>query len=110
MERRRHERHDLSAPVRFDWELADGASHQGTGITRDLSAVGLYVMTDDAPPAGVTVQFEVDLESARPGSGVNVRAKGQVTRVETPESGGRLAGFAISSRRMRLEKPEPPAT
>jgi PilZ domain len=109
MERRRHERHDLSAPIKFDWELADGTRRQGTGITRDLSAGGLFVMTDNPPPEGATVQFEVDLETGRLGSGVNIRAKGQVSRVDATDPPGWLAGFAISSRRMRLEKPEPPS-
>jgi hypothetical protein len=104
MERREHKRHDLAAPVKFSWELADGTVSEGTGITRDLSAGGLFVMADDPPPAGATVQFEVDLETGRLGSGVNIRAKGQVIRVEVTDLAGRLRGCAISTRRMRLEK------
>jgi PilZ domain len=109
MERRRHQRHDLSAPVKFDWELLDGTNREGMGVTRDFSAGGLFVMTDDPPPVGTTVHFEVDLETSRLGSAVNIRAKGQVNRIEMTGLAGRLGGFAISSRRMRLEKPEPPS-
>jgi hypothetical protein len=67
-------------------------------------------MTDDPPPAGATIEFEVDLETARLGSSVNLRAKGHVCRVKATELEGRLGGFAISTRRMRLEKPQPPST
>lgn len=65
-------------------------------------------MTGEPPPVGSIVQFEVDLGAARRGPPVNVRAKGLVIRVETTASAGRVGGFALSARRMRLEKPEPP--
>jgi hypothetical protein len=109
MERRRHQRQDLSAPVKFDWESSDSTHHQGTGITRDISAGGLFVMTEHPPPVGTTVRFEVDLDTSRLGSAVTVRAKGQVDRIEMTDLAGRLGGFAVSTRRMRLEKPEPPS-
>jgi hypothetical protein len=63
-------------------------------------------MTGDPPPAGTRVQFEVDLETSRLGSAVNVRAKGRVNRVEATDPAGRVGGFALSTRRMKLEKPE----
>ena len=67
-------------------------------------------MTDDPPPVGSSVQFEVDLETSSLSSAVNVRAKGLVNRVEATDLAGRVGGFAISARRMKLEKPEPPAS
>ena len=106
-ERRKHQRHDLSAPVKFEWELSDGNHRHGAGITRDFSAGGLFVMTGDPPPVGADVQFEVDLETSRLGSAVNVRAKGLVNRIEATDPAGQVGGFAISTRRMKLEKPEP---
>ena len=102
MERRRHPRYDISAPVKFDWEVSDIPLRHGTGITRDFSAVGLFVMTEDPPPVGTTVHFVVDLHTSRLGSAVTVRANGQVNRIEKTELAGRLGGFAISTRRMRL--------
>ena len=107
MERRRHERHDLSAPVKFDWELSDSTQHQGSGFTRNFSAGGMFVMTEDIPPVGATVHFEVDLRTSRLESTVTVRAKGHVERIEITDSVGQIGGFAVSTRRMRLEKPEP---
>ena len=103
MERRRYQRHDLRVPVKFEWRLRDGSARQGTGISRDFSAGGLFVWTDDLPPAGATIRFEVDLETPKLESPVNIRAKGSVNRVETSPN-----GLAISTRRMRLERTEPP--
>jgi PilZ domain-containing protein len=110
MERRRHQRHELAAPVRYEWELPDGTVRQATGITRDFSAGGLFVIGDDFPPVGTQVEFEVDLEASSLFSAVNVRAKGLVNRVEAPDAAGGVGGFAISARQMRLKKPAPLAS
>lgn len=91
--------------MKVGWQLPDGSARERTGISRDFSAGGLFVWTDDPPPAGATVKFEVDLETSRLDSPVNIRAKGLVSRVETSPS-----GFAISTRRMRLERTEPPSS
>ena len=104
MEQRKHKRYDLSAVVKFGWELPNGAHLQGTGITRDVSAAGLFVMTDDPPPRGTVVDFEVDLDTSRLDSGLSVRAKGEVKRVEITGLTGPVGGFAVSSRRMKLSK------
>jgi PilZ domain len=102
MERRAHERHDLTAPVKFDWKSSNRTRCQGAGVTRNLSAEGLFVMTPESPPVGTTVNFEVSLE--RGDSAVTIRAKGQASRNEATHLEGRIGGFAISTRRMRLEK------
>lgn len=107
MERRKYERHDLSAPVKFHWQLSNDTRRDGMGITRDFSAGGLFVMTEDSPPVGASVHFEVDLKTSRLDSTVTIQAKGQVTRIEKTERVGRLGGFAIASRRMALRKPDP---
>jgi PilZ domain-containing protein len=105
MERRRHERHDLSVPVKFDWESTDSTWRHGTGLTRNFSAAGLFILAEDPPPVGAIIYFEADLDTSRLESAVTVQAKGQVERVEMADLEGRLGGFAVSTRRMRLEKP-----
>lgn len=104
MERRRHERHDLSAAVKFEWGSGDSTQLQGSGVTRNFSAGGMFVMTADSPPVGTIVHFEVDLKTSRLDSTVTVRAKGLVERIEKTELTGQVGGFAVSTRRMRLEK------
>jgi hypothetical protein len=107
MERRRYDRHDLSAPVKFEWGLEDSTQLHGAGFTRNFSAGGMFVMTEDVPPVGTMVHFDVDLKTSRLGSTVTIRAKGLVERIEKTELTGQVGGFAVSTRRMRLEKPEP---
>jgi PilZ domain len=106
MEQRRHQRIDLGALVRFSWQGSGCNECHGKGITRDLSAGGLFVISDTLPPAASIVEFEVDLESSSLGSAVNIQAKGQVRRVEVPGTEGHLGGFAISARRMKLKRAE----
>lgn len=102
MERRRYERHDLSAPVIFVWGKSDAC--RGVGVTRDLSAGGLFVFTEDLPTVETSVQLAVNLAVPERGPGLIVRAKGQVKRVELADSMGRRGGFAVATGRMRLEK------
>ena len=89
--------------MKVAWQLPDGTARQVTGISRDFSAGGLFVWTDDPPPAGATVKFEVDLETSRLDSPVNIKAKGLVNRVESSPG-----GFAICTRSMELERTEAP--
>ena len=106
MERRRHERHDLTAPVKFAWSSRDGMRHDGAGTTRNLSARGLFIISEDAPPVGTTIVCKVNLNAARVESEVTVHARGLVRRVETIDSVGTNAGFSLAARRMKLERPE----
>jgi PilZ domain-containing protein len=106
MERRKHARQNLSAPVRFDWELSDGGHHQGTGVTRDVSAGGLFVVTEDPPAVGTSVYLKVDLKTSRLNPTATIQAKGQVSRIEMIHLTGQLIGFALSTRRMTLRKPD----
>jgi hypothetical protein len=106
MERRRHERHNLSAPVKFEWELPDRTKRHGYGVARNFSAFGLFVMTEDAPPVGMAVQVEMDLRTSTSDIAVTVRAKGRVERIEATDLIGELGGFAFSTRRMKLGKPD----
>ncbi len=105
MEQRRHQRIDLGALVRFNWPASAHNKGHGKGITRDLSAGGLFVISDNLPLAASIVEFEVDLESSSLGSVVNIQGRGQVSRVEVPGPDG-LGGFAISTRRMKLKRTE----
>jgi hypothetical protein len=70
---RSEERVNMSVPV----TLAGGA----TGLTRDISASGIYFETDNEPvgdsPLAFTVEFKNDT-----GAGMALRCRGQVLRVE----------------------------
>ena len=87
---RSEERVVMTVPV----VLPDGTQ----GVTRDISASGIYFETDPLPlvsPLSFTVEFKND-----GGAGMALRCRGQVVRVE--RNGGRV-GVAARILESRLE-------
>ena len=74
--RRQARRYRVAVPV----ELA-----QGTGITRDISASGVFFETDLSFPVNATLSFSLVLEHADPGGPVRLQCQGEVVRVEQRE-------------------------
>jgi hypothetical protein len=74
--------------------LRDG----GYGVTRDISASGLFFLTDAEQALGGTVDFEIDLEL--PGGPVKLVAQGQIVRIERR---GRKTGVGVKLLQSRLE-------
>jgi hypothetical protein len=88
IERRRAERFVVSLPVRLP---------HGRGTTRDASAAGLYVITDEMLSVGEHLEFTVtvpdpDHPEASP---LRLDLKGRVVRLETHEAGTVGAGIAL---------------
>ena len=73
---------------------------RGKGHTRDISPVGVYVLTGDQLPSGALVKLEVDLPSLRgQRSGARLRTQGHVVRAEE-------GGFAaVANMGFRMELP-----
>ena len=61
LERRRAVRYELQVPVAFFWENAEGGKFQAEGVTRDISDVGVYVLSERCPPMKSKVRVEVML-------------------------------------------------
>jgi hypothetical protein len=96
-ELRKAKRYRLSAPALFLWAHHEGAPQSGRGITRDLNAAGVYVLTDTLPPVGALVQLDVLLPKLEdPGFGMSLAGEGVVLRVEAQGAGISKAGFAAS--------------
>ncbi len=62
----------------------------GRGLTRDISASGLFIETDCEQQPGGVMEFEITLPS--PGFTLKLVAQGQVVRVE---ASGRRYGVAV---------------
>ena len=77
-----------------------GGPQGGQGVTRDINASGVYVLTDALPPVGALVQLEVLLPKlADRGVGMCLAGEGVVIRVEPSGSQGAGTserGFAAS--------------
>jgi hypothetical protein len=107
MESRQDKRYQLKAHVTFSWEGAEGRKHSGEGHTRDISPVGVFVVTHDRLPAGTPVLLEVSLPSPHERrSGVRLQTHGKVIRTE--EKG--FAAVADMGFAIQLPKPGPQST
>jgi hypothetical protein len=100
IERRKHHRYQLSAPVFFCWTMLDKPLQSGEGMTRDIDTTGAYINACELPPVGALVQMDVllpNLLEAEPGA--HLVGEGKVLRVEQHEGtlpSGRESGFAVS--------------
>jgi hypothetical protein len=100
IELRRATRYRLSAPALFLWAAQEENPQSGQGVTRDIQASGVYVLTDALPPVGALVQLDILLPKLEdPGFGMSLAGEGVVLRVEPHGSKGAgtgKAGFAAS--------------
>jgi len=94
-ERRRAVRYELQVPVAFIWENAEGGKFQAEGVTRDISDVGVYVLSEKCPPMKSKVRVEVML--AQQGiAGASLKGNMWVLRVEDGPEGFDGCGFALA--------------
>jgi len=100
VEQRRENRYRLTAPVFFFWAPQNGTPESGEGITRDVSATGIYVSADETPPVGALIQMDIQLPNlAGGGSGPLLTGEGVVLRVDpgnNRSAGAYKCGFAAS--------------
>ncbi len=69
---------------------------QGTGITRDVSASGVFFETDVNYAAGSEITFSIELGT--PGGKFMLKCKGQIVRVEQRDGKIGVAAKIIESR------------
>ena len=81
-DRRRARRYYVSLPVDFG---------RGTGVTRDVSEVGVLFDTDAAFRPGEGLEFALVLGEYELGGRYRVRCSGEVVRVEPRETGYSVA-------------------
>jgi len=96
MELRRGKRFQLSAPAFFCWESPEGNLQEGCGTTRDISAMGVFVLCDCNPSLGGRIVLDVYLPSVGPaGKGMQLHAEGKVIRADRRD--GKDQGFAAEA-------------
>jgi len=105
---RTFERYALCVPAKFSWSDERGLVQQGCGSTRDISAQGVFIQARTAPLSGSVVTLEVALPSGLAEfPAVTIKAQGQVVRVEHPNDGKELRGFAVRNESILLQAEEP---
>ena len=89
-------RYRLRAPVVFSWK-GPGADHlTGEGVTRDVSAAGVFVESPVSPPPASTIELEISFPSFRFGPHtLSLVSQGRVVRVENSAADEQNNGFAI---------------
>jgi hypothetical protein len=92
VDRRREERFDTTLALRLE---------HGDGVVRNVSASGVYFVTDVEFEEGSPVKFSMDFENARGGS-ITVNCRARVVRVETQ---GAQWGVAAVIRRFDFRHP-----
>lgn len=73
---------------------------QGTGLTRDYSADGVYFVTGQTMSLGEQIELVMLLDHQSMVSGVRLRCSGNVVRVEYHEGG---AGVAVATTKHLFE-------
>ncbi len=102
LERREHLRYGVRALVNFEW-TDEGVLHRGRGITRDISAKGMFIYSDSEPPIKADLEVEASFRTATEGRAkLQLSARALVVRVEKSAGQGPLPGFAILNRSYRL--------
>lgn len=86
-ERRKRKRYQIRMRADFRWQEADGSWHRGAGMTQNISAQGMYILADCAPPLGpIKVAVAVPPVKRNAHAKVSLRGKGTVLRV-VPNAG-----------------------
>ena len=103
------ERKFLRVPVGtravFTWGSQEGAEKRGKGVTRDISAGGIYLYTKTPPPVGSSIKLDMLLPKVRGAmEALRMKVMGRVVRVHPPdEEERRISGFAAVTDRFVLQ-------
>ncbi|CAI8760632.1 MULTISPECIES: PilZ domain-containing protein [Pseudomonas] len=73
----------------------------GNGVTRDISASGLYFETDSEQQVGNLIDFEIELDT--PGGPMKFKAQGQIVRVEQQDGRAGVGVKLLASRLVPVE-------
>jgi len=93
-ERRKAIRYRMSTPVIFRWKGPNDELFQGEGVTRDMSVVGIFILTSTCPPANAVVQMEVLLPVSDGASNARMKSELTVLRVEHDVAQNNRSGFS----------------
>jgi hypothetical protein len=105
VERRRAARYRVDAPASFSWADKQGGFQVGEGRTRDIGINGVYIVSSVCPPERVTIELCILLPAlATAVRRFEVRAKGEVLRMDRNAQGNEPTGFAVASQTTSLAK------
>ena len=86
--KRREERMSSTRPVKLD---------RGTGVTRNISASGVFFETNVDYAAGSEIRFAIEVDGPR-GEKMMLRCRGEIVRVEHRDGKVGVAAKIVSSK------------
>jgi hypothetical protein len=95
VERRKAIRYRLSVPVVFSWENSRRDRFQGEGSTRDISAVGAFILTPTSPPVDAAVNVEIMISALFGPTKVRIKGTMRVQRVKHEVTKHGQSGFSV---------------
>jgi hypothetical protein len=90
IERRDCERYVFDLPIQAMWKDAAGEVKKETGITRDISSSGVFMICKNLIDRECEIDFRIDLPSLAEDANSRVSARGKVVRnvsVTNPDTG-----------------------
>jgi len=112
-DRRERPRFSVRASATFEWRDPQGVQRRGQGVTRDISAKGLFVFSESLPPLKVDLRLEVLFGSVGEEGNLQLEVEALVLRVEPATGLGTSSGFAVLNKSYSLADLrflEPPGT
>jgi hypothetical protein len=95
---RREMRYPLRARGEFIWVGRDGAQHEASGHSRDISEHGAYILAKVSPPMGAMIRTVLRFPYRRdPVRSRQIEMDGRVVRVELLLTNKAAWGFAVAS-------------
>jgi len=79
-ERRDCERYDFELPVQATWKDADGNIKKETGITKDVSSSGAFMMCKNLIDKDCEIDFQIDLPVFVENAKSRIMASGKIVR------------------------------
>jgi hypothetical protein len=104
---RKFSRVPVGTQASFSWGRKKGEANQGEGVTRDISAGGMYLYTKTPPPVGSPVKLELLLPKVRGAMhALRMKVMGRVVRVQpTEDPDEQISGFAAVTDEFVLQEP-----
>ncbi len=105
MENRKFARYQLDLPVTFSWKDAEGRSRSGSGVIRDISAGGIFILAGASPPDGSAIRYETvlpQLEELFPS--LLMEVEGRVLRAKSTAEEKEFSGFAAVCENFALQE------
>ena len=102
---RKYARFSLTVPVIFTWRDQRSQWRRSTGLTRDLSAAGVYLYSAKVPPVGVPIEFAAILPPLEPTlPALRLHGEARVMRVEKVTGKAAGNGFAVKNKEFVLQE------